>query len=430
MTTFAIATLGCKVNAYESESYIQSLVANQFEQVDFKEISDIYIINTCSVTNNASSKSRQKISQAQRCNPLALIVVVGCYVQTHHEELKQQLGIDILIGAAGKSQLLELIHHALRNRDQQFETELTEVMKFENLIVDNFSHQTRAFLKIQDGCNQYCSYCIIPYARGRERSLSIEQVVDSARVLSRSHLEIVLAGIHTGRYGKNEGHHLTELLQRLSSEIPELKRIRISSIEMTEVSNELIELIASNSTIAHHLHIPLQSGCDATLKRMNRPYSISEYMDRLNDIRKQIPDISISTDLIVGFPEETDEEFEATMRSLKQAEFSFIHVFPYSKREYTVAATIENQVSSLIKKQRVHKVSQLSLEMYEKYMNRFIGKEISVIIEKQTAEGYFGHSSEYMPVFIESEEALRTRTMVNGIGSAVKNGSITARKEG
>lgn len=430
MMTFAITTLGCKVNAFESESYVQSLTMNHFQQVDFKESADIYLINTCSVTNNATAKSRQKIAQAQRSNPEALIVVVGCYVQTHHEELKQQLGIDVLIGAAGKSQLIELIDRALKNREKQFETELTEVGKFENLTVDNFNHQTRAFLKIQDGCNQYCSYCIIPYARGRERSRSIEQVIQSADMLSRKHLEIVLAGIHTGRYGKEEGHDLTELLSRLSNEVPTLKRIRISSIEITEVTDELIELIASDKKIAKHLHIPLQSGCDATLARMNRPYTVEEYLERLRDIRRQVPDISISTDLIVGFPNESDEEFETTLTTLQQAEFSFIHVFPYSKREYTVAATFEDHVSPLIKKQRVRKVSQLSLELYEKYMNRFIGKEISVIIEKQTAEGYFGHSSEYMPVFIESEAVLHTRTMVNGIGSAVKNGSITARKEG
>ena len=430
MTTFAITTLGCKVNAFESESYVQSLTMNHFQQVDFKESADIYLINTCSVTNNATAKSRQKIAQAQRSNPEALIVVVGCYVQTHHEELKQQLGIDVLIGAAGKSQLIELIDRALKNREKQFETELTEVGKFENLTVENFNHQTRAFLKIQDGCNQYCSYCIIPYARGRERSRSIEQVIQSADMLSRKHLEIVLAGIHTGRYGKEEGHDLTELLRRLSNEVPTLKRIRISSIEITEVTDELIELIASDKKIAIHLHIPLQSGCDATLARMNRPYTVEEYLERLRDIRRQVPDISISTDLIVGFPNESDEEFETTLTTLQQAEFSFIHVFPYSKREYTVAATFEDHVSPLIKKQRVRKVSQLSLELYEKYMNRFIGKEISVIIEKQTAEGYFGHSSEYMPVFIESEAVLHTRTMVNGIGSAVKNGSITARKEG
>lgn len=430
MTTFAITTLGCKVNAFESESYVQSLTMNHFQQVDFKESSDIYLINTCSVTNNATAKSRQKIAQAQRSNPEALIVVVGCYVQTHHEELKQQLGIDVLIGAAGKSQLIELIDRALKNREKQFETELTEVGKFENLTVDNFNHQTRAFLKIQDGCNQYCSYCIIPYARGRERSRSIEQVIQSADMLSRKHLEIVLAGIHTGRYGKEEGHDLTELLRRLSNEVPTLERIRISSIEITEVTDGLIELIASDKKIAKHLHIPLQSGCNATLARMNRPYTVEEYLERLRDIRRRVPDISISTDLIVGFPNESDEEFETTLTTLQQAEFSFIHVFPYSKREYTVAATFEDHVSPLIKKQRVRKVSQLSLELYEKYMNRFIGKEISVIIEKQTAEGYFGHSSEYMPVFIESEAVLHTRTMVNGIGSAVKNGSITARKEG
>lgn len=401
MNTFAIATLGCKVNAFESESYLESLTGLGYAEVDFRQPADVYIINTCCVTNTAASKSRQRISQARRTNPQALICVVGCYVQTHAEELKAQLGIDILIGAGGKADLAKRIDDALRQNPSSIGQEIQAVTAFEELKVDRFQHQTRAFLKIQDGCDQFCAYCIIPFARGRERSQTPQRVIEQAVTLSASHPEIVLAGIHTGRYGKEHGIDLTLLIQTILTQAPQLKRIRISSIEVTEISDGFIAMMRDEPRIARHLHIPIQTGCDATLERMKRPYTVAQYLDRIAAIRQEIPDISISTDLIVGFPQEDEDEFLMTLETMKKAHFSFVHVFPYSKRADTAAADMAGHNDPQCKKQRVQAAQLTSSLLHEQFMRSFIGKQLSVIIEETDAEGAFGHSSEYIPVRIK-----------------------------
>jgi len=398
MTTFAIATLGCKVNAFESESYTESLIELGYQEVDFKSRADVYIINTCSVTNTATSKSRQKISQAQRSNPEALICVVGCYVQTHQEDLKKQLGIDVLIGAGGKNKLASTIRDALHSKGIGYQAELSEVDGFEELKVNHFQHQTRAFLKVQDGCDQFCSYCIIPFARGRERSLDPRSVIDQAAVLSESHPEIVLAGIHTGRYGKEHGSDLATVIQEILHDAPKLHRIRISSIEVTEITDGFIALMKNEPRIARHLHIPIQSGCDQTLHRMNRPYTVMEFLDKISMIRQEIPGISISTDLIVGFPQESEEEFLTTLQTMMDARFSFMHVFPYSKREYTEAAKLEGHTTPQCKKQRVQAAQQCSQRLNRMYLQGFVGKSVEVLLEHENENGWFGHSSEYLPV--------------------------------
>lgn len=400
MTTFAIATLGCKVNTYESQGYESALLEKGYEQVSFKEKADVYIINTCAVTNTAGSKSRQKIHAAIALNPEALIAVVGCYAQTASEQLEQDANIDILLGSDGKSRLADMIEEGLRKkRPQKLIHDVRKVNVFEALPIHRFEHQTRAFLKIQDGCNQFCSYCIIPFARGAERSLPEDEVLAIARSLSESgHREIVLSGIHTGRYGNGINSSLCQLMKRMVKEIPKLQRIRISSIEMNEITDELLEFIKGEEKIARHLHIPVQSANTTVLKNMNRPYTIAWFMERVDYIRSLIPDISISSDVITGFPQESEEQFQDTLDNIARMRLSFLHVFPYSRRDHTAAAQMSGHLENKIKKERASRLANLSKQLYTAYKQNFIGKEVSVIFEKEKDGKMIGHSSEYLEV--------------------------------
>ena len=400
MTTFAIATLGCKVNTYESQGYESALVDKGYEQVSFKEKADVYIINTCAVTNTAGNKSRQKIHAAIALNPEALIAVVGCYAQTASEQLEQDANIDILLGSDGKSRLADMIEEGLRKkRPQKLIHDVRKVNVFEALPIHRFEHQTRAFLKIQDGCNQFCSYCIIPFARGAERSLPEDEVLAIARSLSESgHREIVLSGIHTGRYGNGINSSLCQLMKRMVKEIPKLQRIRISSIEMNEITDELLEFIKGEEKIARHLHIPVQSANTTVLKNMNRPYTIAWFMERVDYIRSLIPDISISSDVITGFPQESEEQFQDTLDNIARMRLSFLHVFPYSRRDHTAAAQMSGHLENKIKKERASRLANLSKQLYTAYKQNFIGKEVSVIFEKEKDGKLIGHSSEYLEV--------------------------------
>ena len=400
MTTFAIATLGCKVNTYESQGYESALVEKGYEQVSFKEKADVYIINTCAVTNTAGSKSRQKIHAAIALNPEALIAVVGCYAQTASEQLEQDANIDILLGSDGKSRLADMIEEGLRKkRPQKLIHDVRKVNVFEALPIHRFEHQTRAFLKIQDGCNQLCSYCIIPFARGAERSLPEDEVLAIARSLSESgHREIVLSGFHTGRYGNGINSSLCQLMKRMVKEIPKLQRIRISSIEMNEITDELLEFIKGEEKIARHLHIPVQSANTTVLKNMNRPYTIAWFMERVDYIRSLIPDISISSDVITGFPQESEEQFQDTLDNIARMRLSFLHVFPYSRRDHTAAAQMSGHLENKIKKERASRLANLSKQLYTAYKQNFIGKEVSVIFEKEKDGKLIGHSSEYLEV--------------------------------
>ena len=400
MTTFAIATLGCKVNTYESQGYESALLEKGYEQVSFKEKADVYIINTCAVTNTAGSKSRQKIHAAIALNPEALIAVVGCYAQTASEQLEQDANIDILLGSDGKSRLADMIEEGLRKkRPQKLIHDVRKVNVFEALPIHRFEHQTRAFLKIQDGCNQFCSYCIIPFARGAERSLPEDEVLAIARSLSESgHREIVLSGIHTGRYGNGINSSLCQLMKRMVKEIPKLQRIRISSIEMNEITDELLEFIKGEEKIARHLHIPVQSANTTVLKNMNRPYTIAWFMERVDYIRSLIPDISISSDVITGFPQESEEQFQDTLDNIARMRLSFLHVFPYSRRDHTAAAQMSGHLENKIKKERASRLANLSKQLYTAYKQNFIGNEVSVIFEKEKDGKLIGHSSEYLEV--------------------------------
>lgn len=402
MIRYAIACLGCKVNTYEAGSIQETLNAKGYKEVDFKEEADIYLIFTCAVTNTAASKSRQKINQAIRQNKDALICVVGCYVQINAENMKDNEFIDILVGSNHKHELPQLIESALHNREKVvLVDDVRNDVEFEDLPLTQFEHQTRAYMKIQDGCNQFCSYCIIPTARGKERSLPLAKVIENSKQLAKKHKEIVLAGIHTGRYGIEFDSSLTQCIAAMLNEIPELERIRISSIEMSEITDELIALMQQNQRIARHLHIPLQSGCDATLKRMNRPYTTAMFYDRIAEIRKSLPGISISTDLIVGFPQESAEEFNQTVEFIKKCKFTFLHVFPFSAKTGTAAEKMSEQVSDAVKKERVLICSNLSKNLYYEYKGSFINQTVDVLIEEVHGDVATGHSSEYLPVTVE-----------------------------
>lgn len=406
MKTFAIATLGCKVNTFESESYIESLKTSGYQQVDFKDAADIYIINTCSVTNTAASKSRQKIHQAIRQNGDAMICVVGCYVQTNQKDLHEIERIDLLIGAKHKSRLLDYIHQGQGDTLISDQRNLT----FESLPLKHYSNQTRAFLKIQDGCDQFCSYCIIPYARGNERSARCDDLIEMAKgLVSNGHKEIVLSGIHIGRYGKDGNEDLTFLIKRLLEDVTGLERIRLSSIDVTEITPGLLDLMSYSDKIVRHLHIPLQSGCDTVQKRMNRPYTTKEFYDRIQSIRQRFDLISISTDIIVGFPGESEEEFLATLDFVEQCRFSFMHVFPYSMRANTVAAQLSGHLDANTKKERAQRLITASTLMKARYEMQFVNREVLVLFESYQNGLATGHSGEYVLVSVPSDESLNNQ---------------------
>ncbi|MDL2276874.1 tRNA (N(6)-L-threonylcarbamoyladenosine(37)-C(2))-methylthiotransferase MtaB, partial [Breznakia sp. OttesenSCG-928-G09] len=396
-----------KVNAYESESYIQGLEQLGYEEIDFKESADVYIINTCAVTNTAASKSRQKINQAKKRNADAVICVVGCYVQASVDAKK--LDVDVLIGSSHKNELPSLIHEALMQKTKSiFIEDISNVDEFEEINVRHFHHRTRAFLKIQDGCNQYCSYCIIPFARGKERSMPLEKAIISAQKLVNSgHHEIVLTGIHTGRYG-NHKENLLELLKAMVK-IEGLDRIRISSIEINEISDDLIAFIANNKKIANHLHIPIQSGSDEILRRMNRPSMSTYFKERVALIRKMIPHISISSDIIIGFPGESDKHFEETLLTLQEIEFSFLHVFPFSKRDGTKAEKLSGHLPNDVKKKRCQEVSFLSEKHYNRYIASFINHDVEVLFEYEKDGYWYGHTSEYILTRVKSTNDLSNK---------------------
>ena len=395
----AIYTLGCKVNLYESEVIMNSFKKSGYEIVDFEDNADIVIINTCTVTNTSDKKSRNIIRQAVKKHENAVIVVMGCYSQVRSADIKEIDGVDIIIGNTKKSKVVSLVEEYLKNKKSI--TEIDDIMHtdFEPMELDTFETRTRAFVKIQDGCNNFCSYCIIPYSRGNIRSKEKDDVVSEIKCLVKNgYKEVVLTGIHTGHYGKDKyDYDFSDLLSELCK-IDNLKRIRISSIEITELDSKFIDVLKNNKVIVNHMHIPLQSGCDKTLKEMNRKYDTKYYLDKINLIRSIRPNISITTDLIVGFPNETVEDFNNTLSFLIKVKFSKIHVFPYSRRKGTKADLMDNQIDEQTKHKRVKEVLKLSEELEIEYMNKFINTDVLVLIEKFENGIISGHTENYIPV--------------------------------
>ena len=388
-----VETLGCKVNAYESELIKEMFLNNKDEIIDDKTLADVIVINTCTVTNQADSKGRKLIRQARRDNENAILIVCGCMTQ-NHEDI--DIDADIILGNKDKSKILDLIDEFKKNRKQiRLFYDLRNV-SFEDMKITHFEHKTRGFVKIQDGCNNFCSYCIIPFVRGNIRSKNIDVAYDEIKCLvDNGYQEIVLTGIHTGSYGVGENFDLVDLIRKIST-LDGLKRIRISSIEITELNDKFMEEFKNNLKICSHLHVPIQSGSDHVLKNMNRKYDIAYFKEKTNLIKSLREDVNLTTDLIVGFPEETDEDFNTTKQNLIDIGFSKIHTFPYSIRRGTKASMMK-QVNDTVKKNRTHEILELSDRLENAYYQKYIGKIVTVLVE----DNYSGFTSNYIKVHFD-----------------------------
>jgi len=395
-----VINLGCKVNAYEVEYIKEQFIVSGYNIVNLNDNPDVVVINTCTVTNQADSKSRKMIRLARKTNPNSVLVVCGCSSENHKENIVD-VNIDILIGNSRKSKIVDLVNEYKKSKNKIIIFDDMDKIYFEDMKINNFGNKTRAFVKIQDGCNNFCSYCIIPYMRGSIRSKCIYTAIKEIKdLVDNGYQEIVLTGIHTGSYGTGLDYDLTDLIHEISK-FDGLKRIRISSIEITELNDKFMEELKNNNKICNHLHVPIQSGSDKILKLMNRKYTIEEYKNIINKIRNIRPNINITTDLIVGFPTETEEDFIETINNLKQFEFSKIHTFPYSVRNNTTAANML-QVNDKLKKERVNKILELSNELENKYYNKFLNKNIDVLIEEVKEDYVIGHTDNYIKVKVNA----------------------------
>ena len=401
MRSAGILTLGCKVNTYESEYVINKLKDNNYEIKSFNDICDVYIINTCTVTNTSDSKSKKMINNAIKKNPDACVVAMGCFIEANKDY--QIEGLDITIGNKDKSKIIELLDEYFEKKETLNRLYKEEKTTFEDMYITDFPGRTRAFVKVQDGCENFCSYCIIPFVRGKCRSKALDKVVSEITDLTNNgYQEVVLTGIHTGNYGVDLNTNFAKLLKELVK-IEKLKRLRISSIEITELTDEVLEVIKDNKVIVDHMHIPLQAGSDEILKLMNRKYDLNYFFNKVKEIRSIRPEISITTDVIVGFPGETEELFQKTINTCKELELTKMHVFPYSIRKGTVAESLPNHLDQSIKKDRARRLLEVSKELEKNYFNKYIGKEVEVLIE-ETKDGYsYGHTGNYLYVKINRE---------------------------
>lgn len=392
---FNIVTFGCKVNQYESNMMKERMLSSNFFYVENISEANIIVVNTCSVTNVADKKCLKMIRRIKREYPNSILVVAGCSSQ-NKQEIYENLDIDILIGNKDKSKIDILLKEYIKTHKRYVKFYNDRKLDFEDMLISDYNH-IRAFIKIEDGCDNFCSYCIIPYVRGSVRSKNFKTVIKEAKLLTqKGHKEIVLTGIHTGHYMDND-YDLTDLINELSK-IEDLLRIRISSIEITELNDKFLNMLSTNKKVCDHLHIPLQAGSDEILKKMNRKYDLKYYEEKIKKIRMIRPDISITTDIIVGFPYETDKLFNETLEFSRKMNFSKIHVFPYSIRLGTSAANMPNQVDESIKKERVKKLMDLSETMEKEYYNKFVGKELDILVEECDNNVSIGHSSNYLMI--------------------------------
>lgn len=413
MASVAFYTLGCKVNFYDTEAIWQLFKNEGYEQVEFESPADVYLVNTCTVTNTGDKKSRQIIRRAVRRNPDAIIAVTGCYAQTSPAEIMAIDGVDLVIGTQDRDKIMTYIEQI--QADRKPVNAVRNIMKtrnFEELDVPDFNERTRAFLKIQEGCNNFCTFCIIPWSRGLSRSREPQSVLEQAKQLVASgYKEIVLTGIHTGGYGDDmENYNLTSLLWDLDK-IDGLERIRISSIEASQIDDAMIEVLNRSSKMCRHLHIPLQAGDNAVLKRMRRKYTTEEFAAKIKRLHEAMPGVAITTDVIVGFPGETDEMFRNGFRFMEELQFAEMHVFPYSKRTGTPAARMEDQVDEEVKNERVHQLIDLSEKMQLQYAKKFVGEVLDVIPERDSKNAHetgrvTGYTDNYIQVEFEGSESL------------------------
>ena len=418
MKKAALHNLGCKVNAYETEAMQEMLEQNGYEIVPFQEGADVYIINTCTVTNMADRKSRQMIHKARKMNPEAVVVAAGCYVQTAEIQEKLDPDIDIVIGNNKKQDLIRILaeywkEETLHPEQVEELIDINHTKEYENLTLDRTAEHTRAYIKVQDGCNQFCSYCIIPFARGRVRSRKAQDVTDEVRRLAENgYKEVVLTGIHLSSYGMDleKKEDLLHLIQSVH-EVEGIERIRLGSLEPRIITEEFAETLASLPKICPHFHLSMQSGCDETLKRMNRRYTSAEYFEKCEILRSAFEHPALTTDVIVGFPQESEEEFEITRKFIEKVNFYETHVFKYSKRQGTKAAAMEGQIPEPVKGTRSAELIRIGKEHKKAFESWYIGKEIAVLfeeeIERDRQKIWVGHTREYIKVALQSDENLQ-----------------------
>lgn len=450
MKSVALHNLGCKVNGYEMDVMQQMLQENGYKIVSFDEQADIYIVNTCTVTNIADRKSRQMLHRAKKMNPNAVVVAVGCYVQTGEETIEKDEAIDLAIGNNRKKDLVSILNQYLSEREEKISDKKEEAEKdkiryakkdiidinhtneYEEMFLTGTMEHTRAYVKIQDGCNQFCSYCIIPYARGRVRSRKEEDVLMEVEgIVKLGYQEIVITGIHISSYGIDRGERqLLQLLEKLNR-IDGLKRIRLGSLEPRIITEEFAQRISTLEKICPHFHLSLQSGCDETLRRMNRHYTTGEYLEKVELLRKYFDNPAITTDVIVGFPGETEEEFAITTQFLEQVHFYEMHIFKYSKRQGTRAAVMENQLTDAVKTERSNKLMELEHRMSEEYRKSFIGSTVEVLFEEaKEIDGriyQIGHTRQYVKVVKETMEDFSNCIISGEITGSLKDDMMTIK---
>lgn len=398
----AFCSLGCKVNQYETNAMAQKFIEHGYEVVEFDEYADVYIVNTCTVTNVADRKSRQMLRRAKEINKDATLVACGCYAQVAKEELKKIPEIDLIIGNNEKNDIIQIVeNHIAQKGAEDLVSDVMYKLDYVELGTTTYTEKTRAVIKVQDGCDRFCSYCLIPYARGHIRSRKIENVIEEIKkVVEEGINEVVITGIHIASYGrdfKGENIGLIDLLEEINK-IQELHRIRLGSIEPTIITDEFVERLSKLDKICDHFHLSLQSGCTETLKRMNRRYTTEEFRAVTKRLRSKFPNAALTTDIIVGFPGETDEEFNTTYEFLKEIAFYKMHIFKYSQRKGTKAAVMPNQVDGKIKEERSKKLIELSNENEYNYNKKYIGKQVEVLFEEREGEYLKGHTTNYIVV--------------------------------
>ncbi|RGN03730.1 tRNA (N(6)-L-threonylcarbamoyladenosine(37)-C(2))-methylthiotransferase MtaB [Blautia obeum] len=434
----ALHNLGCKVNAYEVEAMQQLLENAGYETVPFEEGADVYVINTCTVTNIADRKSRQMLHKAKKMNPDAIVVATGCYAQADTEKLKEDTAVDLILGNNQKTQIVEALEEYEKEHAKQVQViEINHTKEYEELSISSTAEHVRAYIKVQDGCNQFCTYCIIPFARGRVRSRKIEEVLREVETLAaKGYKEVVLTGIHLSSYGvdfpKEERESLLSLIQAVSR-VEGISRIRLGSLEPRIITEEFLEGIVKTGKVCPHFHLSLQSGCNKTLKNMNRRYSAQEYAEKCELIRKFYPAPALTTDVIVGFPQETEEDFEESYEFVKKIHFYETHIFKYSRRHGTKAASMDGQLTEAAKAQRSDRMLELHEIRAREYEEAMIGKKMELLLEEEIEiDGrpwYVGHSREYVRAVISKTDAHRVNDLVTVKAVAFVRDHILETKE-
>jgi threonylcarbamoyladenosine tRNA methylthiotransferase MtaB len=432
MRKVALFTLGCRVNSYETEAMAETFIKKGFTVVNFDEFADVYVINTCTVTNMGDKKSRQMIRKTKKINPHAVVVAAGCYAQVSPEEVSNIEGVDVVVGTADKGKIADYVEDFLREgRQIKRVNNIMSVRKFEELEIDEYQDKTRAFLKIQDGCDRFCSYCLIPFARGPVRSRTPDNIAKEViKLVQNGFKEIILSGIHVASYGKDLGNKTLIDVVEIIENIEGIERIRIGSVDPTFFTEDIIERLRNVSKFCAHFHLSLQSGCDETLRRMNRHYTTSEYRYIVKKLRDNFNDASITTDIIVGFPGETDEEFNVTYEFLKEIELSKMHVFKYSPRKGTKAAELKDHVPPEIKEKRSNALIKLDERLEKEFIDKYIGNQMDVLFEEGKNNIHAGYTKNYIRVEVYSDEEITGEILyvelIENLGNQAK-GNIKQR---